>query len=42
MQWANYQENSVKDLLNYRFGMVKAGLDFRFPHGVEPELWSGI
>ena len=32
MQWANYQENSVKDLLNYRFGMVKAGLDFRFPH----------
>ena len=30
--WANYQENSVKDLLNYRFGMVKAGLDFRFPH----------
>jgi hypothetical protein len=31
MQWANYQDNSVKDLLNYRFGMVKGGLDFRFP-----------
>ena len=31
MQWANYEESSVRDLLNYRFGMVKAGLDFRFP-----------
>jgi len=31
MQWANYQDNSVKDILNYRFGMVKGGLDFRFP-----------
>ena len=31
MQWANYQDNSVKNLLNYRFGMVKGGLDFRFP-----------
>ena len=31
MQWANYEESKVRDLLNYRFGMVKAGLDFRFP-----------
>ena len=31
MQWANYQKDSVSDLLDYRFGMVKAGIDFRFP-----------
>ena len=31
MQWANYQEDSVSDLLDYRFGMVKAGIEFRFP-----------
>ena len=31
MQWANYDNPLVKDLLNYRFGMVKAGLNFQFP-----------
>ncbi len=32
MQWANYGDSSVRDLLNYRFGMFRAGMDFRFPH----------
>ena len=31
MQWANYGEESIKDLLNYRFGMVKGNLDFYLP-----------
>ena len=41
MQWANYNEDSVSDLLNYRFGMVKGTLDiylpldFRISPGVE-------
>ncbi len=32
MQWANYGEKSIKDLLNYRFGMVKGNLDIYLPH----------
>ena len=41
LQWANYNEDSVSDLLNYRFGMVKGTLDiylpldFRISPGVE-------
>lgn len=41
MQWANYNEDSISDLLNYRFGMVKGTLDiylpldFRISPGVE-------
>ena len=41
MQWANYNEGSISDLLNYRFGMVKGTLDiylpldFRISPGVE-------
>lgn len=31
MQWANYGEESVNDLLDYRFGMVKGGLNFYLP-----------
>ncbi|MDA8824155.1 hypothetical protein N9N41_06620 [Opitutales bacterium] len=31
MQWANYNEESVSDLLNYRFGMVKGSLDIYLP-----------
>jgi len=29
--WANYDNQLVKDLLNYQFGMVKTGLNFQFP-----------
>ena len=32
MQWANYNEDSISDLLNYRFGMVKGTLDIYLPH----------
>lgn len=32
MQWANYNEGSISDLLNYRFGMVKGTLDIYLPH----------
>lgn len=41
MQWANYNEGSISDLLNYRFGMVKGTvdvylpLDFRISPGLE-------
>ena len=41
LQWANYNEDSISDLLNYRFGMVKGTLDiylpldFRISPGVE-------
>ena len=41
MQWANYNEESISDLLNYRFGMVKGTvdvylpLDFRISPGLE-------
>ena len=31
MQWANYNEGSVSDLLDYQFGMVKGTLDFYLP-----------
>ena len=31
MQWANYGEKTVNDLLDYRFGMVKGGLNFYLP-----------
>ena len=31
MQWANYGEETVKDLLDYRFGMVLGKLDFYLP-----------
>ena len=31
MQWANYEDRAVRDLLNYRFGMVKGGLNLSFP-----------
>lgn len=31
MQWANYDNKLVKDFLNYRFGLVKTGLNFQFP-----------
>ena len=31
MQWANYGEESIKDLLNYQFRMVKGNLDFYLP-----------
>ena len=32
MQWANYDNKLVKDLLNYQFGLVKTGLNFQFPN----------
>ena len=31
MQWANYGEETIKDLLDYRFGMVLGKLDFYLP-----------
>ena len=31
MQWANYNEESVSDLLNYRFGMIKGAIDMYLP-----------
>ena len=31
MQWANYNEGSISDLLDYQFGMVKGTLDFYLP-----------
>ena len=30
MQWANYDDDSISDLLNYRFGMVKEPLIFTY------------
>ena len=32
MQWANYGEKSVNDLWDYRFGMLKGGLNFYLPN----------
>ena len=31
MQWSNYGEDSVSDLLDYRFGMIKGGLGIALP-----------
>jgi hypothetical protein len=40
MQWANYDESSVNDLLDYRFGMVKGSIDMYLPQDfrVSPSL----
>lgn len=32
MQWANYEEDTVSDLLDYRFGIAKGGLNFYLPN----------
>ena len=34
MQWANYGEETVSDLLDYRFGMVLGNLDFYLPNDI--------
>ena len=31
MQWVNYDDESISDLLNYRFGMIKGTIDFYLP-----------
>ncbi len=31
MQWSNYEEETVSDLLDYRFGMIKGGLGIPLP-----------
>ena len=31
VQWANYSDNKVSDLLDYRFNLAKASLAFNFP-----------
>jgi hypothetical protein len=40
MQWANYDESSVNDLLDYRFGMAKGSIDMYLPQDfrVSPSL----